>query len=66
MSATKDKNSKIGWSYSNVYRIHGNTPEPVKNFDKEAEDFKSKISQFQKEHDQLKVMISNLEKLLKG
>lgn len=64
MSATRDTSQKIGWSFSNIYRIHRDKTDekPVVTA---FEPLKSSIQEIERLHSELKLMIEELENLVK-
>lgn len=60
MSATRDTQSKIGWSFSNIYHIFKDKSE-VKPVVTAFEPLKNNLQKLNELHDRLKVMIQELE-----
>lgn len=64
MSAIRDKSQKIGWSYSNIYRIYKDKSEE-KPMVTSFEPLKSSLDKVERLHEELKTMIDELEALVK-
>lgn len=64
MSATRDTGQKIGWSYSNIYRIYKEKTEE-KPAITAFEPLKSNLQELHRLHGELKQMIDELEELVK-
>lgn len=64
MSASRDISQKIGWSYSNIYRIYKDESKdsPVITA---FEPLKSNLAEIHRLHEELKTILDELELLVK-
>lgn len=65
MSATRDMSQKIGWSYSNIYRIYKDNSKEVPTVHA-LEPIKDSLQELNRLHGEIKDMIDELETIVKG